>query len=90
MSERFYFAGIGLFGVVSIIPNVMFVTSSSKPAMVTGRIGLIASSLVIMSGITGTFHGVYIPIELSQNLLKCAFLTQFAATWVCTSLVIKK
>jgi len=77
--NRVGFAGVGLFGVCSALPNIMMSASGSNSAILAGSTGLIASSLLVMSGISGVFYNRYIPLKIGKTLGCFGIIAQISA-----------
>jgi hypothetical protein len=52
---RVCFAGVGLFGTMTIMPNFMLREDGKKTSIMSSNVGLIASGLFVISGIGGLF-----------------------------------
>jgi hypothetical protein len=79
MLERFGFLSVGAFGVVSILPNIMMSDKGTELSMLSAKLGTTSSGLFILSGITGIFHGAYIPIQIANILFNFGLITQCSA-----------
>jgi hypothetical protein len=74
---RSIFAGVGVVGVASIIPNVMMNDSGNNS--LGSKTGLFASGLFIASGVAGVIHNAYLPIIIGNMLGVAGLITQLAA-----------
>lgn len=76
--NRFGFGVTGIFGFMTILPNVMMSDSGTKETMIASSIGLTSSILLISSGCIGLLNK-YLPLTYAVNLRKLGVITQLCA-----------
>lgn len=78
IATRIFYLGVGGFGVMSIMPNIMLGDSGTDVTIRASQRGLAASTLFVFSGIAGVIHPV-IPLRIAQGLGLTGFVTQISA-----------
>ena len=64
----FIYSFVLLFGFLSLFPNIMMSDNGSKPNQIASTIGLGASVVFLLSGITGLFNCYILSIRLGYYL----------------------
>lgn len=80
MLYRIGYAGFGFFGFCTLAPNIMMSANGSAIATRKACVGLLASTLMISSGLMGVFHHTkYIPIKYASRVGMLGISMQFLA-----------
>jgi hypothetical protein len=79
ISARVFYLGVGGMGVITVIPNIMSGASGTPEANHAAHLGLAASGLFILSGLSGVIHNPFIPLWIAHGLGLAGCLAQARA-----------
>lgn len=79
ISARVFYLGVGGMGAITVMPNIMSGASGTQEAKHAVDLGLAASGLLILSGITGVIHNPFIPLWIAHGLGLAGCLAQARA-----------